>query len=66
MKISKYLSVKYYQINKEKLQKKLLNNIKDFRRKKKLKKQKYGHKRQKNIPEGDKRKLVEYRKIIIK
>ena len=38
MKISKYLSVKYYQINKEKLQKKLLNNIKDFRRKKKKKK----------------------------
>ena len=36
--MSKYSSMKYYQINQEKLQRKLLNNIKVFRRKKKLKK----------------------------
>ena len=33
--MSKYSSVKNYKINEEKLQKKLLNNIKVFRRKKK-------------------------------
>ena len=35
--MSKYSSVKNYKINEEKLQKKLLNNIKVFRRKKKKK-----------------------------
>ena len=35
--MSKYSSVKNYKINEEKLQKKLLNNIKVFRRKKKSK-----------------------------
>ena len=38
MKMSKYSSVKNYKINEEKLQKKLLNNIKVFQRKKKIKK----------------------------
>ena len=36
--MSKYSSVKNYKINEEKLQKKLLNNIKVFQRKKKIKK----------------------------
>ena len=42
--MSKYSSAKHYQNNKERLQKKLLNDIKVFLKKKK-KKQQYGRER---------------------
>ena len=38
----KILSAKYYQKNKERLQKKLVKDIKVFLKKKKIKKQQYG------------------------
>ena len=53
---------KYYQNNKERLQKKLMKNMKVFLKKKKKKKQQYGHEQYKNLPEDDKQRLVEYRK----
>ena len=56
------LSAKYYQENKEILQKKLLKDIKIFLRKKKKKKQQYGCERYKNLSEDKKSKLVEFRK----
>ena len=40
--MSKNLSAKYYQENKERLQKKLVKDIKIFRKKKKKKKRQYG------------------------
>ena len=62
--MSKDSSVKYYQDNKERLQKKLGKNIKAFL-KKKRKKWQFGRKRYKNLQEGEKQKLVEYRKKIL-
>ena len=50
---------------KGRLQKKLVKAIKILL-KKINKKWWYGHERYKNIPEGEKQKLVEYRKYIIK
>ena len=58
----KKLSAKYYQENKERLQKKLVKDIKMFLKKKKKKKQQYGRERYKNLSEDEKQKLVEYRK----
>ena len=52
--MSKNLSSKYYQENKE------AREI--FLKKKKKKKQQYGRKRYKNLPEDENQKLVEYRK----
>ena len=49
--MSKYLSAKYYQENKERLQKKLVKNIKTFLKKKKKKKRQYGPKRYKKLSE---------------
>ena len=64
--MSKTLSAKYYQENKERLQKKLVKNIKIFLKKKKKKKQRqYGRERYKNLSDDEKQKLVEYRKNII-
>ena len=60
--MSKKLSAKYYQENKERLQKKLVKDIKMFLKKKKKKKQQYGRERYKNLSEDEKQKLVEYRK----
>ena len=52
-------SAKYYQDNKERLNKKLVKDIKVFQKKKK---QQYGHERYKNLPENEKQKLFDYRK----
>ena len=60
--MSKNLSAKYYQENKERLQKNCLKDIKIFIKKKKKKKQQYGHERYKNLSEDVKQKLVDYRK----
>ena len=53
----KILSAKYYQKNKERLQKKLVKDIKVFQ-----KKQQYGHECCKNLSEDEENKLAEYRK----
>ena len=60
--MSKTLSAKYYQENKERLQKKLVKDIKIFLKKKKEKKRQYRRERYKNISGDEKQKLVEYRK----
>ena len=60
--MSKTLSAKYYQQNKERLQGKLVKNIKIFLTKKKKKTRQYGRERYKNLPENEKQKLAEYRK----
>ena len=49
--MSKNLSAKYYQKNNERLKKKLAKD-----------KRQYGRERYKNFSEGEKQKLVEYRK----
>ena len=49
IKLSKNLWDKYYWENKERLQKKLMKNIKIFLKKKKKKKQQYGCERYKNL-----------------
>ena len=54
--MSKKLSAKYYQENKERLQKKLGKDIKTFSKKKN------GREGYKNLSEDQKQKLVEYRK----
>ena len=59
--MSKNLSDKCYQENKERLLKKLVKDMKIFL-KKKTKKQQYGRERYKNLSEDEKLKLVEYRK----
>ena len=56
--MSENLSAKYYQENKEKIQKKLVKDIKIFFNEKK--KQHYGHECYKNLSENEKQKLVEY------
>ena len=63
--MSKTLSAKYYQENKERLQKKLVKNIKIFLKKKKKKQQQYGCERYKNVLEDEKQKFIEYRKNMI-
>ena len=65
MKISKNLSAKYYQKNKEKIQKKLLKDIRIFSKEEKEKKQQYGHECYKNLSEDEKQKFVDYRKKIL-
>ena len=60
IKMSKYSSAKYYKENKERLQKKLVSNIKIFLRKKRKKPQ-YVHERYKNLSEDGTNKL-KYRK----
>ena len=59
---SKNSSDEYYQIIKKDYKNKLAKDIKLFIRKKKKKKQQYGHERYKNLPKEEKRKLVEYSK----
>ena len=58
--MSKKLSAKYYQENKERLQKKLVKDVKIFLKKKKKKKQQDGCERYKNLSEDEKQNLVEY------
>ena len=57
--MSTNLSTKYYQKNKERLQKKFMKDIKIFIKKKKDKKRQYGCKQYKNLPEN-KKKLEKY------
>ena len=61
IKMSKHSSDKY-QDNKERLQRNSLWKISVFLKKKK--KQQYGHEQYKNLPENEKQKLVQLRKII--
>ena len=63
MKRSKILWREYFEENKERLQNKLAKDIKTFQKKKKKKSGQYGRERYKNPSEGEKQKLVEYRKI---
>ena len=56
----KNLSAKYYQENKERLQKKLVKDIKIFLKKKK--KREYGREHYKNLSEEERHKLFECRK----
>ena len=63
--MSKDSSAKYYQKNKERLQKKACKDTKVFLKKKKKKKQQYGCEQYKNLPEDGNQKLVEYKKNII-
>ena len=62
--MSKNLSAKYYQENKERLQKKLVKDIKILLKKKMKKKWQYGCEHYKNLLEDEKQKLVEYKKIL--
>ena len=54
------LSAKYYQENKERLQKKARERYQNLSKEKKEKKRRYGHKRYNNLSEDEKH----YRKII--
>ena len=62
--MSKHLSGKYYQENKERLQKKACERYQNLSKEEK-KKQHYGREQYKNISKDEKQKLVEYRKNII-
>ena len=64
--MSKDLSGKYYQDNKERLQKKLLKDIRVFQKKNKKKKQQYGPDRYRKPPEDGNQKLVSIEKDIAK
>ena len=63
--MSKNLWTKFYQENKERLQKKHVKYIIIFINNKNKKKRQYGHKICKNLSEDEKQKLVEYIKNII-
>ena len=63
--MSKNLSAKYYQENKERLQKKARERCQNLSKEEKEKKQQYGRERYKNLSEDEKNKQVEYRKNII-
>ena len=60
--MSKNLSCKYYQENKERLQKKACERYQNLSKEKKKKKQQHGCEHYKNLSEDEKQKLVEYRK----
>ena len=63
--MSKNLSAKYYQKNKERQEKKkLTKDMKIFLTKKKKKRRQYGCECNKNLLEDEKQKLAEYRKKI--
>ena len=62
IKTPKILSAKYYQENKERLQKKTCERYQNLSQEEKKKKQQYGCEHYKNISEYDKQKLAEYRK----
>ena len=63
--MSKTLSAKYYQKNKERLQKMLVRDIKIFRKKKKKISRNMVVNITKIFSEDEKQKLVEYRKKIL-
>ena len=58
----KNLSAKYYQENKERLQKKAHERYQNLSKEEKEKKQQYGRERYKNLSEDGKNKLAEDRK----
>ena len=64
IKITKTLSVKYYEENKERLQKKARERYKNLSKEEKEKKRQFGRDCCKNLAEDEKQKLVEYRKKI--
>ena len=64
IKISKKLSRKYHQENKERPQKKLAKNIKIFLKNKKKKKPQYGHERYKNLSKDNDKSLLSIEKIL--
>ena len=59
------LSAKYYQENKERLQKKHRERYQNVSKEEKEKKQQYGRERYKNLSKDEKQKLVELEKTII-
>ena len=59
------LSAKYYQENKERLQKKHRERYQNVSKEEKEKKQQYGRERYKNLSKDEKQKLVEYRTKIL-
>ena len=59
----KNLSARYYQENKEKLQRKAREGYQNLS--KEEKKRQYGRERYKNLSEDEKEKLVEYRKKVL-
>ena len=63
-KMSKTSSLKYYQENKERLKKKLMEDIKIILKKKKKKKQQYGCECYKNLSENEKKGLLSIEKIL--
>ena len=60
--MSKTLSAKYYQENKERLQKEARERYKNLSKEEKEIKRQYGCERYKNLSENEKQKLVECRK----
>ena len=60
--MSKTLSAKYYQENKDRLQKRACKRYQNLSKEEKEEKQQYGRERYKNFSEDEKQKLVEYRK----
>ena len=60
--MSKILSAKYCQENKERLQKKARKSYQNLSKEEKEKKRQYGCKHYKKLSEDEKQKLVEYRK----
>ena len=60
--MSKDFSAKYYQINKERLQKKARERYQSLSKEEKEKKRKFGCELYENLPEDEKQKLVDYRK----
>ena len=59
--MSKNLSAKYHQENKERLQKKAWERYQNLSKEEEEIKRQYGRERYKNLPEDEKQNLVEYR-----
>ena len=64
--MSKKLSAKYSEENKERLQNKACERYQKISKEEKEKKSQYGHEHYKNLLESEKNTLVEYRKKIAK
>ena len=56
------MSARYYQKNKEKIQKKFCEREQSLTEEENNKNREYGHERYKNLSEDEKQRLVEYRK----
>ena len=66
IKMSKNSSAKYYQENKERLQKKICKRYQSLSKKEKGKKQQYGRERYKNLSEDEKLSWLSIQKTIMK